>query len=143
MTKPRAILCYITLILLVGCTDPLSIILRDNLYLEKTALENADAPYIGDWTTAMTAALVSISINETGQVKICSSNPHFGTGNGIIYREQGKIFMIFEGGDTYEFISVTEDYILTKYFDHKYKFYSGRVPENCRTVFNKFQGSIQ
>jgi hypothetical protein len=86
----------------------------------------------------MPIALTAIKINEKGNIKMCTSNPQFGSSNGKVFKENGKIKMIFEGGPQYEVLSVRNDYLIVDYHGHEYKFYSGKVPDNCRDIFDRF-----
>ena len=138
MPLKRQRILYCVIIFLIGCSAS-DMITRDNPYLEKTPYPDPSAAYIGEWTAGMTGALTSICITASGRVRICSSNSYFGSKDGFIYQEQGKTFMIFESGDTYELTLVTEDYILARHYDKDYKFYTGRVPQNCRSTFNQFR----
>lgn len=126
-------------LVLIGCTTPMDIIQSENLYFQKTALKDANAPYIGNWTAAVPLALLSIHIKPDGRVLMCSSNPYFGTSRGIVYKENNELFMIFEGGANYKIKSVTNDAITTEYLNQEYKFLVGRVPETCIQLITDFK----
>lgn len=130
---------FISILLVTGCTPK---IMQDttmnNQYFEKDIYEDSHALYIGEWTAATEIALTAIKINEKGNIKMCSSNPHFGVANGKVFKENEKIKMIFESGVQYEILSVHKDYLNVDAYGKEHKYYSGKVPENCRDIFDRF-----
>lgn len=122
-----------------GCaSDSMMREILNNQYFEKTAHEDSKALYIGEWTAATPMKLTAIKINETGNIKMCTSKPQFEITNGKISKENEKIKMIFEVGFQYEVLAVHKDYLIIDYHGHEYKFYSGKVPDNCRDIFDRF-----
>lgn len=129
----------ILIIFLSGCTPKImQDTMMDNKYFEKITHEDPNAPYIGEWTAATEIAITSIKINQKGIIKMCSSNPHFGNTNGKVFKDNGKIKMIYESGVQYEILTVYKDYLIVYAYGKEYKFYSGKVPENCRDLFDQF-----
>lgn len=122
----------------VNCTPQFQKDMFDNQYLEKNNYEDPNASYIGEWTAATGPALTAIKINETGNIKICSSNQHFGSSNGKVFKVNGKIKMIFESGSQYEILSTQQGYMLVSSYGKEYKYYTDKVPENCKDVFANF-----
>lgn len=73
-------ICLMAMAMMVaGCVTPSDIIMHENHYLEKTVYADADAPYIGEWTTGVVTGLLSVCIRADGRVLMCSSVAHFGT----------------------------------------------------------------
>lgn len=70
---------------------------------------------------------------------MCCSNPHFGSINGKVFKEDNKIKMIFESGSQYELITIHSDYLVLDAYGQEYKYYSERVAVNCRELFDKFK----
>lgn len=122
----------------LSCTPQYQKDMFENQYFEKSNHEDPSASYIGEWTAATGPALTAIKINEIGNIKICSSNPHFGSSNGKVFKEDGKIKMIFESGSQYEILSTHQDHILVNTYSEEYKYYSGKVPEVCKDIFANF-----
>lgn len=127
------------LLVFIACTPQFQKDMMDNQYFEKNILNDPNALYIGEWTGATGPALTAIKINESGNIKMCSSNDYFGNTNGKVFTEDNKLEMIFESGAQYELISIQSDYLIIKAYEQEYKYYSGKVPENCRELFDKFK----
>lgn len=132
------ILFFILIFFCFSCTPQYQKDMFDNQYLEITNHEDPSASYLGEWTGATGPALTAIKINEIGHIKICSSNQHFGSLNGKVFKNDGKIKMIFESGSQYEILSTHLDHILVSSYGKEYKYYSGKVPEVCKNIFANF-----
>ena len=137
----KKIIVLIALMTLAGCVPQQQFMqdMEENQYFEKTTYGDQNAPYIGEWTAATGPGLTSLKINKSGDVKICSSLSHFGNSNGKVFKEAGKIKMIFESGFQEEIISSYHFYLIIQSCDKEYKYYSGKVSENCKSVFAKFK----
>jgi len=110
-----------------------------NQYFEKTTHADPTAYYIGEWTAATGIGLVAIKINPNGNIKMCASNEHFGTGDGKVFKENETIKMIFDAGTQYEILSKEEDYLLITSYGQEYKHYANQVPDRCKEIFSKFE----
>lgn len=130
------------LALLSGCALETPQFMQDQLknqYFEKKIYADSNAFYIGEWTGATGPGLTAIKINETGNIKMCASNEYFGSSNGKVFKEGGKVKMIFEAGTQYEIVSIEDDHLLITVYDQKYKYYSGNVPDRCKAIFAEFK----
>jgi hypothetical protein len=130
------------LALISGCALETPQFMQDQLnnqYLEKNIYTDPGAFYIGEWTGATGPGLAAIKINENGNIKTCSSNEYFGSSNGKVFKEDGKIKMIFESGTQYEIVSLEDNYLLVTVYNQKYKYYAGNVPDRCREMFSEFK----
>ena len=128
-----------SLFILIGCVPNYQNDLLNNQYFEKSIYGVPNAYYVGEWTAATGPALTSIKIMEDGTIKMCSSNEYFGSSNGKVFKESGKIKMIFESGTQFEILSSENGYLNVSSYDQKYKYYSGKVPERCKPIFSKLQ----
>ena len=135
-------LIILLIILILASCVPLPQYMNDmmeNQYFEKTIFADQNAPYIGEWTGATGPGLTALKINKDGAIKICSSNPHFGNSNGKVFKEDGKIKMIFESGTQNELVSTNKDHLTIISYGKEYKYYSGKVPDICKAVFANFK----
>lgn len=124
--------------LFTGCAPKFMEEMKNNQYLEKIVFSDKSAPYLGEWTSATSIGLTAIKIRENGTVIMCSSNQYFGNSNGKVFKEEGKVKIIFESGTQYEILSANADHLITSYQGHDYIFYLGKVPGSCKEIFGRF-----
>lgn len=134
---------FFSLLFVAGCAPKWMQDQANNQYFEKITYADIDAPYLGEWTAATGTGLSAIKIDAKGNIKMCSSNqaavlPYFSSSNGKVFKEDGKIKMILDMGYQYEIVSVQKDHLIVNGYGQDVKFYSGKVPGNCREVFDKF-----
>jgi len=126
------------LLLLSGCTPKFMDDMSNNQYFEKQVHVDSNAYYIGEWTGAIGPGLLAIKINASGNIKMCGANEYFGTSNGKVFKENGKIKMIFESGSQYEILALEKDHLIVSTYGKEYKYYSDKVPDRCKQIFKEF-----
>jgi hypothetical protein len=128
-------LLFICGLLFAVCVTP---VLAKNRYLEVDVYPDPDASYIGVWTSAVEMTLLVINIAPNGSVKYCTSTGNFSgfdNGYGKVFKEKGKLKIIFEGGTVFTIVKAEKDVLVTEGYGFKYIYHRGvkTQAEDCKS----------
>jgi hypothetical protein len=132
----KGLIFLIMLLILSACSLPYESDAK-NPYLTSPPVPDSLAPYVGEWTTAMTGTLTSIKIREDGSALMCSANAYFGETVGKVIKRGAAMELTFETSGPYTIQDVTADSLTLLMYRKSYIFQRGQVPSRCIAIFKE------
>ena len=111
----------------------------ENEYPAQPIHADAQALYVGEWTTMTQLGVRSIKILTDGRAKICLAGEDAGTTDAKVYLDDGKPALIVNTGAKVGILESNKEFLLLDIYGSKERYYAGQVHASCQSAFANFR----